>query len=91
VEDRVRQAVAITNTCSDSSKTSPSSNGNAWKTLNSGKTRTILKRLIGYSEKIFGLAENVLAKISDQRPQPHIPTRVCLKASLAMFWARWAV
>jgi hypothetical protein len=44
--------------------------------------------LIGYSEKIFGLAEEILAKVSDRRPEPRIPTAVSLKATLAMFWAR---
>lgn len=44
--------------------------------------------MIGYSEKIFGLADEILAKISDRRPEPRIPTAVSLKATLAMFWAR---
>lgn len=44
--------------------------------------------MIGYSEKIFGLAEEILAKVSDRRPEPRIPTAVSLKATLAMFWAR---
>lgn len=48
----------------------------------------MLHRLIGYSEKIFGLADQILARISDGRPAPRIPTAVTLKATLAMFWAR---
>ena len=50
--------------------------------------RGLLKRLIGYSEKLFGWADQILAKISDGRPAPRIPTAVSLKATLAMFWAR---
>ena len=47
--------------------------------------------MIGYSEKIFGLAEEILAKVSDRRPEPRIPTAVSLKATLAMFWARLGI
>lgn len=34
------------------------------------------------------MADEILAKISDRRPAPRIPTAVTLKATLAMFWAR---
>lgn len=34
------------------------------------------------------MADEILAKISDRRPAPRIPTAVSLKATLAMFWAR---
>jgi Transposase DDE domain len=34
------------------------------------------------------LAEKILEKVTDQRPQPRVPTVVALKATLVMFWAR---
>lgn len=34
------------------------------------------------------MSDEILAKISDRRPAPRIPTAVSLKASVAMFWAR---
>jgi len=49
---------------------------------------TILRRLIAYSEKIFRLSEQVIARIVDQRPQPRIPTSGVVKSVAALFWAR---
>lgn len=69
-------------------KSSPSGSGNASSKASGTKTRTFLRRLIYYSEKIFGLADQILARISDRRPAPRIPTAITLKATLAMFWAR---
>jgi len=47
----------------------------------------LLHRLIRHAEKIFHLSE-LLAKVSDRRPQPRTPTELVLKAGMAMFWAR---
>lgn len=47
----------------------------------------MLHRLIRHAEKIFHLSE-LLAKVSDRRPQPRTPTVLVLKAGMAMFWAR---
>jgi hypothetical protein len=48
----------------------------------------VLRRLIAYSEKVFHLSREVVAPISDRRPEPRISTAAVVKASLAMFWAR---
>jgi hypothetical protein len=44
--------------------------------------------LIGYSEKVFSLSEQILLAVSDHRVLPRIPTSVVLKAGLVLFWAR---
>jgi hypothetical protein len=44
--------------------------------------------LIRYSEKIFDLSENVIARIWDRRECPCIPTPVIVKGAVALFWAR---
>jgi hypothetical protein len=49
---------------------------------------TVLRRLIAYSEKIFPLSREVVAPISDRRPEPRISTAAVVKSSLVMFWAR---
>ena len=49
---------------------------------------TILRRLIGYAEKIFRFSEAVVADIVDRRPQPRIPPAGIVKAVAALFWAR---
>jgi hypothetical protein len=46
--------------------------------------------LIGYSEKVYGLSEQIVAAVGDRRREPRIPTPVLLKASLVLFWARLA-
>src|SRR5437899_1209906 len=45
---------------------------------------TILRRLIAYSEKIFGLSEQVIASIVDRRPQPRISTSSVIKSVAAL-------
>lgn len=52
------------------------------------ETLTILRRLIAYSEKIFGLSQKVMAPLSDQRPQPRISTAAVVKSATVLFWAR---
>ena len=52
------------------------------------ETLTVLRRLIAYSEKIFGLSRDVIAPISDRRPQPRIPTAAVVKSATVLFWAR---
>jgi Transposase DDE domain len=48
----------------------------------------ILRRLIGYAEKIFGLSEIILPAIHDRRRQPRIPTASLVKSALVLLWAR---
>jgi len=48
----------------------------------------ILRRLIGYAEKIFSLSSSILPAIHDRRSQPRIPTAPLVKSALVMFWAR---
>jgi hypothetical protein len=48
----------------------------------------VLRRLIAYSEKIFGLSREVLAQISDGRLQPRISTSAVVKSTTVLFWAR---
>ncbi len=55
----------------------------------SGQERlTILRRLIAYSEKIFGLSAELLTPITDRRLAPRIATLTVVKAALVLFWAR---
>jgi Transposase DDE domain len=49
---------------------------------------TVLRRLIAYSGKIFGLSGEVLAAVSDRRRQPRISTAGVLKSAVVLFWAR---
>ena len=77
-----------TSKCSDSSKKSPSSNGNVCEKGSPSKNKSLLQRLIQYSEKIFDFSEKVIAQISDRRLKPRIPTAVLVKSALALFWAR---
>lgn len=58
------------------------------ETARAKETITVLRRLIAYSEKIFDLSRDVVARISDRRPQPRICTAVVVKSTLVMFWAR---
>ncbi len=44
--------------------------------------------MIQYSEKVFGLSEDVIAQVRDRRASPRIPTPVILKGVVALFWAR---
>ncbi len=52
------------------------------------ETLTVLRRLIAYSEKIFDLSRDVIALLSDRRPQPRIPTAAVVKSAVVLFWAR---
>jgi DDE family transposase len=52
------------------------------------ETLTVLRRLICYSERIFDLSREVIAPLSDRRPQPRISTAVVVKSATALFWAR---
>jgi len=52
------------------------------------ETITVLRRLIAYSEKIFDLSRDIVAPISDRRPEPRISTAAVVKSALVMFWAR---
>ncbi len=52
------------------------------------ETLTILRRLIAYSEKIFGFSQEVIAPLSDRRRQPRISTAVVVKSAAVLFWAR---
>lgn len=58
------------------------------ETARAKETITVLRRLIAYSEKIFDLSRDVVARISDRRPQPRICTAVVVKSTLVLFWAR---
>ena len=58
------------------------------ETARAKETITVLRRLIAYSEKIFGLSRDVVAPISDRRPEPRISTTAVVKSVLVMFWAR---
>jgi hypothetical protein len=52
------------------------------------ETIAVLRRLIAYAEKIFDLSLDILAPLSDLRPQPRISTVVVVKSAMVMFWAR---
>ena len=49
---------------------------------------TILRRLIGYAEKIFQFSETVVANVVDRRLQPRISTSGIVQAVAILFWAR---
>ena len=44
--------------------------------------------MIRYSEKIFGLSEQILGRVADRRRRPRIPTRAVLQSVLVLFWSR---
>jgi Transposase DDE domain len=48
----------------------------------------MLRRLIGYSQKVFRLSTGLIASFTDRRPEPRISTATVAKAAMAMFWAR---
>ena len=52
------------------------------------KGALILRRLIAYSEKVFRFSTEVLASLSDRRPEPRIATLTVAKAAMVLFWAR---
>ena len=47
-----------------------------------------MRRLIAYAEKIFRFSEDLVAPITDRRPEPRIATATVIKAATCMFWAR---
>jgi hypothetical protein len=49
---------------------------------------TILRRLIGYAEKVFQFSGTVVAGVADRRRQPRIPTSAVFKSVAVLFWAR---
>jgi hypothetical protein len=48
----------------------------------------MLRRLIGYSQKVFRLSTKLIASFTDRRPEPRISTATVAKAAMVMFWAR---
>ena len=50
--------------------------------------KTVLRRLIGYAEKVFQLSTRVLQRVTDNRSLPRIPTASIVKAVLALYWSR---
>jgi hypothetical protein len=52
------------------------------------ETLTVLRRLIAYSEKVFDFSREVIAPLSDRRPQPRVSTAAVVKSAAALFWAR---
>ena len=48
----------------------------------------VLRRLLHYAEKVYGLRDSLLAAVGDTRPRPRIPTRVVLQSVLVLFWTR---
>lgn len=58
------------------------------ETARAKETITVLRRLIAYSEKIFGLSREIVAPISDRRLAPRISTASVVKSTAVLFWAR---
>jgi hypothetical protein len=52
------------------------------------ETINVLRRLIAYSQKIFDFSRDVIAQISDRRPEPRISTAAVVKSATVLFWAR---
>lgn len=48
----------------------------------------MLRRLIGYSQKVFQLSTKLISSFTDRRPEPRISTATVAKAAMVMFWAR---
>jgi hypothetical protein len=48
----------------------------------------MLRRLIGYSQKVFRLSTNLIASFTDRRLEPRISTATVAQAAMVMFWAR---
>jgi Transposase DDE domain len=48
----------------------------------------VLRRLLGYAEKIFDLSSQLIPGVSDHRTLPRISTPVVVKSVLALYWAR---
>jgi len=73
------------NNSSNCSKKFPNRNGSGSRAAG---RNNVLRRLIHYAEKLYGLRDGLLAGVADARPQPRIPARVVLQATLVLFWAR---
>ena len=58
------------------------------ETARAKETITVLRRLIAYSEKIFGLSRDIVAPITDRRREPRISTASVVKSTVVLFWAR---
>jgi hypothetical protein len=58
------------------------------ETVAGKETINVLRRLIAYSEKIFHLSRDLIAQISDRRPEPRISTAAVVKSATVLFWAR---
>lgn len=58
------------------------------ETARAKETITVLRRLIAYSEKIFGLSRDIVAPITDGRREPRISTASVVKSTVVLFWAR---
>jgi hypothetical protein len=58
------------------------------ETTSGKETIIVLRRLIGYSEKIFQLSKDIVTEVSDRREKPRISTAAVVKSSLVLFWAR---
>lgn len=50
--------------------------------------KLVLRRLLGYAEKVFDLSSRVISQVSDHRTLPRISTQVVVKSVLALYWAR---
>ena len=76
-------------TTSNSNGSSTRSPEREWKRLRSRNGRNdVLRRLLHYAEKVYGLRDSLLAAVGDTRPRPRIPTRVVLQSVLVLFWTR---
>jgi len=73
------------NNCNSCWKKFPSSNGSGSKAAG---RNNVLRRLIAYAEKLYGLHDRLLAGVSDTRRKPRIPASVVVHSALLLFWAR---
>jgi len=44
------------------------------------RSKAVLRRLLGYAEKVFALSLRVIDPVSDRRPEPRIATVLVVKA-----------
>ena len=72
-----------TTNCNGCWKKFPSTNGSGCKVAG---RNSVLRRLIHYAEKLYGLRDRLLAEVGDIRPR--IPTSVVVQSALVLFWAR---
>ena len=74
-----------TTNCNGCWKKFPSTNGSGCKVAG---RNSVLRRLIHYAEKLYGLRDRLLAEVGDSRLRPRIPTSVVVQSALVLFWAR---